>query len=370
MGNSLFSSSLNILAEDDYIESNKSLKEMANIDNTCYFTEAIDYLNNKNNRYTKNSISLYESLYNSNNDNTVVLESFSEYFAKTSIILDETKDFINDKLENFIDNMEKRIEYNSSIKENKKQLEEFKSIEPMKFDDLYIFTIDPSIPDTTVINRFCDSVFDDLFKDSIMDCSIESIENYTKNIDIEKDYDAFRGAILLSGEPIIQSKFSMELYKIFRNGCATRDTVYIDNDFYKEILDRFFDFSSTKKELKESINATFNSFKGLEKKISDICKNNNGLTVGAFNKLMPGDMVHMDKISNTTTDIEGMTMPADMLLQLDIYCKAKIDQLQKYTDFITMALMAKMDAYRDRFLQDRRVLLSVLSHITKDTEIR
>ena len=58
-------------------------------------------------------------------------------------------------------------------------------------------------------------------------------------------------------------------------------------------------------------------------------------------------------------------MSADTMLQLDIYCKAKLDQLQKYTDITCLAFMAKLDALKAMHRQDRNILMSAVDVIEK-----
>ena len=58
-------------------------------------------------------------------------------------------------------------------------------------------------------------------------------------------------------------------------------------------------------------------------------------------------------------------MPSNMMIQLDIYCKAKLDQLQKYSDIACMAFMAKLDAVKDSYAQDRAILLKAVELLDK-----
>ena len=52
-------------------------------------------------------------------------------------------------------------------------------------------------------------------------------------------------------------------------------------------------------------------------------------------------------------------MSSNMMLQFDIYSKAKADQLQKYTDITMMAIAAKMDAIKSMYRQNTNILLNV-----------
>ena len=52
------------------------------------------------------------------------------------------------------------------------------------------------------------------------------------------------------------------------------------------------------------------------------------------------------------------------MVQLDMFCKLKLDQLQKYTDIACMALMAKMDAMKDSIRQNHILLLDCVEVLT------
>ena len=55
-----------------------------------------------------------------------------------------------------------------------------------------------------------------------------------------------------------------------------------------------------------------------------------------------------------------MRISADMMVQLDLFCKLKLDQLQKYTDILCMALTAKADAIFNSIQQNALVLIDCI----------
>lgn len=357
--NSLVSGSFDVLKMDIIEDPNTEINTLATLDfEESYFVSSIDFLTKLNENFINNKIKLYKALSESSGDNHMILESFSDYFVQTSTILSKALKFIEIKMDNFNDNMESFIKANELIKEYKSKLEEYK-MDCRDFEDMYIFNLKENIPDFSIINRYCDSLFDDLFKASVTDLSADAVKQVIVNMELEKDYDRFRAELIgIEGE-VYASEFAGALYKLFH---GPREEITIKNPEYQEIVDRFFKYADVKAELKESYNTIKTSFDKIEKKVSDICKNNNNLTVSAFTKLMPGDL-QIKKIDGSDINAEGIMMSGDMMIQLDIYCKAKIDQLQKYTDFIIMAFTAKMDAYKDRFMQDRAVILSALDDI-------
>ena len=74
----------------------------------------------------------------------------------------------------------------------------------------------------------------------------------------------------------------------------------------------------------------------------------------------------MKKIDGKDVDLQGMRISADMMVQLDLFCKLKLDQLQKYTDLICMTLTAKVDAMYNCIQQNAMLLIDCLDTIRQN----
>ena len=59
----------------------------------------------------------------------------------------------------------------------------------------------------------------------------------------------------------------------------------------------------------------------------------------------------------------GVAMSGDLLIQLDTYVKAKVDQITEYSNIHTLAYSAKLDALKDCFKQDKTILYKALYRI-------
>jgi hypothetical protein len=134
----------------------------------------------------------------------------------------------------------------------------------------------------------------------------------------------------------------------------------------KNMAEVWFGFNEIKSSLKEDLNVIKNSYEAILKKISTISKNNSGLSIGAFTSLLPGD-VGVEKIDGHYIDKSGAMMSSNMMLELDVYCKAKLDQLHKYTDIILMAMTAKMDAIKDMYMEYRACLYDAIEVLDNPT---
>ena len=148
----------------------------------------------------------------------------------------------------------------------------------------------------------------------------------------------------------------------FRDNNASEIELGIDAAEIKKIAEAYFKFSDIKSEMDKQYTEISKAYEGILKKISIVSSNNNNLTVQAFTNLLPND-IGVEKIDGKDTDNNGMMMSADMMLQLDIYCKAKTDQVIKYTDITMMCMAAKMDAIADMYNQNTNILRTALDVI-------
>lgn len=325
-----------------------------------YFLSAIHFLKPQTKSYTESKIALYKAISESaEGDTTAILESFSDYYVQADAIIKKSLEFLKGKIDAFIEFMEHYIEENESIKDHKKDLTD--NIKYYQDDNLegYNYTIDDNIPDVSAVDAFNASLFDSLFRSQITDLSAESISQAVTAIDIEQDLRVFRAKLLGQDGVMTDAEFARMLYLIFRDNTSNMIELDIDAKKVRDIASRWFGFSEYKTALNRQYKSIDSSYDRILKKISKICKDNNGLTVQAFTDLMPGD-IKVNSINGKDVDTSGMMMSADMMVQLDIYCKAKLDIIEKYTNLVIIALSAKMDAIKSMYEQDRKVLFSAI----------
>ena len=357
--NSLVSGSFDILKmdniDDPLIDINKLSTEKFE---ESYFVSTIRYLNKIRENYTNEKIKLYKAI-SETTDEAVVLESFSEYFVRVNAIADKFLAFEKLQMEKFFSSMDAFLKESETVKRNKQALENADKSFNLEYDDAYQFNIPESVPNLSEFDRFNETMFDDLFKGQLNDFSINAIKKYISETDFSKDYDAFRAKILnLDGE-VYESNFADALYWAFR---SNPEKIYVDYSLLKAISIRFNDFASVKSEINRTLSQIEKAINSTTKKISDLCKNNNNLTVAAFNNVLPHD-INVDKIDGKVVDSEGMMMSGEMLTELDIFCKLKEEQFRKYTDIVALTFAAKLDAYKDQFQQDRSILFTAIDKL-------
>jgi len=329
-----------------------------------YITDVMYSINDKNSRYTSSKLSLYKSL-SLNESGYVLLESFSDYYNQADQIIKEFLKFMENKANDFCSMIEKYIQADKDLMSHRSELmkgdiDPFTGYQAM----LYSYTIDDNIPNVSAIEDFSASLFDNLFKASITDLSIDAINNAINSADLEADYRVFRGKVL-NREPMSEIEFGKQLRRVFRDGEDGLVEIAIPKEAIKDIAELYFNFGSNfKVPLMRQITAMAHHTENVLNKIEAICKSNNGLTLAAFTNLLPGD-IRVQTVNGKSVDTEGMRLSGDMMLQLDLFCKLKLDQLQKYTDTIALAFSAKMDAIKEIVEQNRMVLIKVCEYMDK-----
>ena len=362
--NSFINGDFNILALDveedpftDVLKPTAINMEESNIVNF------VEFINKLNEFYTNNKIKLYDIIKESNND-VIILEGFSDYYVQMDALISKYLKFIKYKIDDFVSTIKTFIDENKIISEHKKAL-----LEEIKYyiDDSsegFEYTIDESIPNVSVLDNFNTSLFDDLFKPMVNDLSVESIQQTISSIDLEQDFSVVRGKLLNNAEPLSIQEFNSMMYSIFRNGETSKKEFNLDAKSIKDIAKNWFDNYNIKSLLYNDYNAIEKSLDNILNKIKTLTKNNNNMSISAFTDLLPGD-IKSEKIDGQDINNNGSMMSSDMMLQINIYTKAKLDQLQGYTDMIAMILGAKMDAIRSMVQQDRSILLNAIEVLDK-----
>ena len=358
--NSLISSAFNALksdaVEDPYTDvlsiSAMNMEESA-------FVSSIEYLKKMNEFFMDSKLKLYKALAENTTDTTVMLESFSDYYVQMDAIIQKFLKFLRFKIDDCIATVTNYMDETKIISEHKKALtEEIKFYENDSIEG-YNFTIEEDVPDVSVLDNFNASLFDQLYKPGMLDMTVDSVKQTVTAMELENDIRVFRAKILGIDGTLSDSEFIRQVYMIFRDNVSNMIELNIDAKTIRDIAEKWFKHYEFKSELNKQYTQIEKAYDGVLKKIEKLTQNNHGMSIAAFTNIMPGD-IGVTKIEGKDIDAAGTMMSPDMMLQIDIYTKAKIDQLQKYTDITCMVMAAKMDAIKDMIRQDRSILLSAI----------
>ena len=366
MNDALFRGTLSVIKARSIDEVQDNTKRLAvNMDEST-FVSGINAVIEKNQSYNEAKLNLYKALAESATDVAIVHEGFTDYVAQASDITEEFLKFIGSKIEERCAMIDDFIASNKLIADWKKELSEIKSYNDDSREG-YQYTFSEDIPNVSVLDRFNESLFEELVQDQWTDLSVESIQSIIASANLEADYRKVRAGVIGFDESVglTEVEFEGALHAVYRNGKGSVE-LRITEDSIKSIVEKWFNHKQYYNTcLKNDMTKLMQSVEKVMDRIESVCRSNNGLTIAAFTNLLPGDC-RVQKIDGKDVDLQGMRISADMMVQLDLFCKLKLDQLQKYTDILCMALTAKADAMFSAVQQNAIILTDCIDYMKQN----
>ena len=361
--NTLACASFDILTFDGVEDPLISVNKLATLDSQeSYFETAVKFINESNNEYTESKKILYKSIAEAQTT-VVVLESFSDFFVKVKEIIDKFLKFIKSLFQRFLTTLSRLIGSETYLKKHKKDLSNFREGDNFDFDG-FNYTFSESIPLPEAALEFNNSLFDTLITNSNGNLTTASVMATIAAMDLEEDYATFRANVIgKTNEKIYMSDFSDELFEIYRDGCSDVENIEVDSSYIRLATERFFDYEKTKKNVDRAYKRVEDAYKRVQSQVQDIVRRNGDLNAKAFMDRLP-DSMGITQIADRSPN-EGLKMSGELMTQLDIYVKAKVDQIQEYSNIHALAFAAKLDALKECNRQDKNTLYIALSRIQR-----
>lgn len=346
---------------------NKNLSSIMDntIDEECYLYGTISYLNSMNEEFREANKELYRSIYEA--DSLVAVnESFADFFTKIKDIIIKFLKYLKSLTDRFTTTLHRIVGSKKYIIKNEEELKKFNT--DCEFDyDGYTFTIDPNIPVCNALEEFSKEFvrvdFDSIAKETNNKEKkhlIKKVYDSKKN-ELDNDYyDLFRARVLgRDGQRIYQSEFGNELFQIFRDGSDNTSVFTISSAIINECINSLKSFDTSEKDIKSKKKEMENQYNSILKQIDSMISSNRN------NKVYNLDI--------NTGVYDGKTqinLDNDAMNQLNLYVKALMNQITEMTTIHSMAFSYKLDAIKDKYNQDKRILYIALSKIQKDKNIR
>ena len=344
--------------EDPKINGNISKLATMDLDES-YMIKTINFINESNKEFTDNKITLYNAISESAGDQGIILESFSEFFSKAKDIIDKFLAFIKSLFSRFITELMRLVSSDNYIKKHKDDLKGFGPGDEFEFDG-YNFTFSPGCPKVEPMMVFNSDLFADLATATNNGkLTLANMKSANSSIDYNDDYDKFRASVIgKDGTSIYAEDFAEELFKVFRDDDMSTSDITIDSSKVNESLRRFLDYKKTKSAAEKDNREIEKKYDALKKQVKEITKRNGDLDKTVFNATMNGVGIQID-------DSVGNIIPGDLLVQIDVYTKRKIDQIQEVSNIHALAFSAKLDALKCCYKQDRAILYTALSKVQR-----
>ena len=356
--NSLASASFDVLKIDGVEDPLINVDTLSNFDlEESYFSQAISFISECNTEYTKIKQKLYTAIAESTTE-TAVLEGYSEYFVKAKAIIDKFLKFMKIMMDKHISATVNIIQSDKSLLSHKKDFDKFKgTFEINGFN----YTFSETVPNANAAYEYMNSLFDKLNANARNELTMGAVENALRSISLEDDFAKFRGLVIGKHYPIRGVDFSSELFKVYRNGKSDTETIIATESYVKMVRDRYFDIGATKETAKRSYIQIRDAYAKLEKELEHIIDANGNLNIRAFLGVLPENK-NIKSVVNTA--ITGISMSAEFMSKLDVYIKAKIAQIEGYSNIHILAYAAKLDALKECTIQDRNTLYQALLTMT------
>lgn len=353
---------LNCLIEANNIKTNSVFDTV--IEDVSYTSSMLNYLTEMNYNYRVADKEFYKSVYESTTL-TAVNEAFIDFFTKIKDIIKSFLKYIKSLFDRFITVLHRMVGSEKYILKNEETLKKFNTEHEFEFDG-YTFTIEPNIPVCNALIDFSDSLIELNFKD-LQNAKAKdkagTIKAMNKKLKEKLDneyYDEIRSKVLGRNEGYIyESDYNNELFEIFRDNSDSTSVFTVTSGIVIESLTNFKSYKKTEKDIKEKKKDIEDQYNAISKKIDRMIEStkSGGLYKVQFDS----------EINNGDSELQ---LNNEAMNQLNLYVKTLSDQITKMSTIHGTAFSYKLDALKDQYAQDKRILYIALSKIQKDKEFR
>ncbi len=405
---SLFSLDNILLNESSTINKSINIDNIGYMDtelkNQSFVQEGYDFILEIGRDYMNAEKTFYTEVLGSYGDDEIITESFDGFFNKIKDIIRKFIEWIKKIFKEFVVKINSLFSSEKYIKKNQKLLNKFESQDEFEFNG-YEFTYIESgnVPQANAceifnsVSNFNNGITQSLtgnkgvnwnnYKTTVNNINVEDDTNSTirdnittmlnNNLDTMTDelndhddlLDMFRASVInKTNDKIDSSDFPNELFMIFRNGEDTPSDITIDSTYVMEAYRRFDKYKDVAKAIEKNQKAIIKDYEALEKYLDKFIKLNKE---GKSQKISSDLSSSNDFVSRQINYIGG-----NELNDLQVFNTSTYDKLRNYykkwstivnqmCTIHTQAFTAKLEAAKDCFKQDKKILYKALQQIVK-----
>lgn len=405
---SLFSLDNILLNESSTIDKSINIDNIGYADielkNYSFVQEGYDFILEIGRDYMNAEKAFYTEVLGSYGDDEIITESFDGFFNKIKDIIRKFIEWIKKIFKEFVVKINSLFSSEKYIKKNQKLLNKFESQDEFEFNGYEFTYIESSnVPQAnaceifdsasnfnngitqsltgnkgvnwnsykTVVNNM--NIEDDAtstIRDNITTTLNNNLDTMTDELNDHDDLlDMFRALVInKSNDKIDSSDFPNELFMIFRNGEDTPSDITIDSTYVMEAYRRFDKYKDVVKAIEKNQKAIIKDYEALEKYLDKFIKLNKE---GKSQKISSDLSSSNDFVSRQINYIGG-----NELNDLQVFNTSTYDKLRNYykkwstivnqmCTIHTQAFTAKLEAAKDCFKQDKKILYKALQQIVK-----
>lgn len=349
--------------------------------NHSFLMEALDFCKSIDNEMLESNRVFYGALCESEGNQTLINEGFSEWMSTFKKIIKKVIDFLKALLNKFLVGINMLIKREKFLKDHKKDFNKFNDNHKFHMS-IYNFTFPTNVPDEQAIYDTLSSegklmirvnsagvsgAYNDLqghlyedkndkgttikgggdIKQGVGYDVGKAYDEYMRALSDGEYYDKVRGYLLGEDNTHIDaSDFSKELFDKFRDGGSKEDKEFELKDI-NEAMTRFESYDKIKKDLEKKKKAAEKAYNDIAK---DITKSVEVIKNGDKNTF---------KIKGTTID----SLDTDVARKYEYFMKARANEVNEVASIHTIAFSALLDARKDCFNQDKTILYKALYRI-------
>ena len=334
-----------------------SIVETSDTFNESYISSVFTYLTEMYNEYREADKEFYRSLYEANSM-VAINESFADFFSKIKDVLNKFLKYIKSLFDRFNTTLHRMIGSDKYLLKNEETLNKFNTDCEFEYDG-YTFTISELIPELDTHVNF----------EGLLDIDWKSIGKNDKDnkklikekLDklknaLENDYyDDVRAGVLGLKDPIRESDYTDELFKIFRDGDNNSHIFTVTSSVVRTSYTGLKDYKNIESNVKNKKREIEDKYKKIQNRVDKM------INVTLKDKRY---QVSVDGY-NDDLDLDNETMQ-----QLNLYIKLVTEQVIKMTTIHSLAFSYKLDALKDKMMQDKKILYIAMNKVLKDKNIR
>ena len=360
--------------------------------NHSFVQEGYDFILEIGRDYMNAEKTFYTEVLGSYGDNEIITESFDGFFNKIKEIINKFIEWIKKVFKQFVTKINALFSNEKYIKKNQKLLNKFESQDEFEFNGYEFTNIDKTnIPAANAQEAFIDDTngkgyFNSWYTKDDYDDSTDTDRtlrnNETENLNttlgnaltalndnLEDFYDMFRGKVIGKDEKIDSNDYPNELFSFFRNDENTTSNITIDATYVLEAYRRFDKYKDLVKSIEKTQKDMIKDYEALEKYLDKMIKltKSDGKNILSFTSVGSNQYVSNQISALGITDFSNKKTVYDTSTydKMNNYLKTQSSKVSQMCTIHTQAFTAKLEAAKDQFKQDKKILYKALQQVIK-----
>lgn len=395
---SLFSLDNILLNEsNDSSSSNIDISNIGYIDNELsnrsFVQEGYNFILEMGKDYMNAEKTFYSNILGSYGDDNIITESFKDFFGKIKDIIKKFIEWVKKIFKEFVLKMNALFSNEKYIKKHHKLLNKFESQDEFEFNG-YNFT---KIDDVTTPADKALSAFkgtsgagylstDNWYNNDSINISDDSQKNaraaqttdYNTNLDTKLDelnnglddfYETFRGTVINKQEKYDSSEYAEVLFRLFRGEDDTPSNITIDSSYVSAAYRRFENYKETIKSIEKTQKEIIKDYEALEKYLDKLIKMNkedNKLSIASTSNTYASSEIDILTQNADNKSLNGKVLyDKSTYDKMNSYLKVQSSKVSQMCSIHTQAFTAKLEAAKDQFKQDKKIIYKAIGQIIK-----